>query len=526
MVVGREILLGIWLASRLLVFFRKSRATLVFGGGTLAMSSSFNFDTNDYGYYGTAWRRGFGRGRGRGRGRGCGQGRGRGGFTTFGRGRGQGASSANKNSKNGAVGVWFTRANNNSFKANQKSKSRSTKVTSQPKKGKTCASSKTSKKTGIIIDEKEDKRTAIAAAEEKEEEEEEEGGGEEECDVEETAVAAAAEDKEDFDSGDDNDEQPSPPIIELPPTPAVFKQKGKKAANTLKEEIISSKRSRIITTATTTSKKKMKKKKRDCLEILQPQFTQRTPRGCNLNKAAAPEILELDSLKRMIGVDNIYKANSCATTQINIIHGVNTPALFISLRDLIFTKSETQLQLLGATTQDIKTMLCSFDLRNSKKLKQLLGNSNYSNEVATIALEKYSEDLRKALCYRTLYTKTATKLCQLGRKFKTDLSIIYNDRLQTLPFSNDNVNTDAETETETETESFFTIAQILLQDVYCLLGNPSGVISNCAKAILMSDKSCNERLKGSVKTPSINQLLKDQTATLSLLKKVGSNITP
>lgn len=356
-------------------------------------------------------------------------------------------------------------------------------MTPQPKKEKTCASNKTSKKPGIIItavEEKEDEQTAV------------------ECD-----------------SGDDNDEQPSPPIIELPPTP-VSNQKASNISSNVIKLLPPTKRSR-----TTTSNAK-KKKKQDCLEILQPQFTQRMPRGCYLNKAAAPEILELDSLKRMIGVDNISKANSCATTQINIIHGVNTPPLFISLRDLIFTKSETQLQLLGATTQDIKTMLCSFDLRNSKKLKQLLGSSDYSNEVATIALKKYSEDLRKALCYRTLYTKTATKLCQLGRNFDPDLSIIFNDRLQILPFSNDDVNSD----TETETEFFFKIAQILLQDVCCLLGNPSGVISNCAKAILKSDKSCNERLKGSAKTPSINQLLRDQTATLSLLKKVGSNITP
>ena len=300
-------------------------------------------------------------------------------------------------------------------------------------------------------------------------------------------------------------------------------------------------------TNTTTTTKRTKRKttaastatRLDSLQIVYPQVVQKTPKGNSSSASAVSttcssrgDNADLEYLKKNVTSDNVLRAGSCAVTRTSIIDGVKSPSLNTILRDLVFTKPNSLNSLSCYPSQYIKAKLDRFDVEYSKILKQLLisseGNDNHVVDtkaveaVASSALQKYFEDLKDAYLYRTIYIKSATKLCQVGRQFDSQFCIVFNDRLQKLPLGSITNTAINNKSGQQHFNKFFNLARLLRPEVQCLLNSPHS-ISNCAQAIIKGDKSCQDRLRGASKTPTVNQFLKEQTTTLGLLKKLGTN---
>lgn len=319
------------------------------------------------------------------------------------------------------------------------------------------------------------------------------------------------------------EEQQVQPIVSLP----------KSTAKKRKREVcISNNGIKRKTTASSSAATRL-----DSLQIVYPQVVQRTPKGSSSSASAVStacssrgDNADLDYLKKKLTSDIVLKAGSCAVTRTSIIDGVKSPSLITILKDLVFTKPNSLISLSCCAPQIIKARLDSFDVKYSKTLKQLLVSSGDDNPVITTevvqavassALQKYFEDLNDAYLYRVIYLNSARKLCNVGRQFNSQLCIVYNDRLQKLPLGS-STNTDSIINNIENIEKFFMLIGLLKPEVHRLLKSPNA-ISNCAQAILKGDKSCQERLRGASKTSTVNQLLRDHTTTLGLIKKLGTN---
>ena len=176
----------------------------------------------------------------------------------------------------------------------------------------------------------------------------------------------------------------------------------------------------------------------------------------------------------------------------------------IRLRDLLFTKPTSMIDMRNCLPEEIKMRLDKFDTYYGECLDNFLV-SNRPEDIAQVALDKFDKDVSQALWHRIIFQKLASKYNKMARMTDTQQCKVFNDRLQKLPLVNSSE-----------------LLEDIKSDVNKLLGIPNSR-TYCSRSIFVGETSTQERFKGAIKTPSVNQLLKEQATSLTLLKKLGLN---